>query len=60
MKSIDVLKNCAARGKSLSKGKTYLVPEEVSEDDAKALVKMRRAVPTPDDGGKPASGAGKA
>jgi len=45
MKAITVLNAafCASHGGGLKTGKTYRVPKEVSEADAKALVAMGRA-----------------
>jgi len=40
---IRALFNCGASGESLSKGKTYKVPAEVSEKDARTLIKLKRA-----------------
>jgi len=40
---IMVLFHCGASGQSLSQGKTYKVPAEVSEKDARTLIKLKRA-----------------
>ena len=41
---IMATRNTAASGKHIEAGKAYLVPEEVSEADASALVRMHKAV----------------
>jgi len=49
MKALRILANCFAPGKPLVEGIVYAVPDDVSETDAEALVRMGRAeVATPE------------
>lgn len=41
---IRMLNNCAASGKSLAAGDTYESPQDISDSDAQALIRCRRAV----------------
>ena len=43
MDKIKVIKACGASGESLEAGKTYSVPDQVSEKDAVILVGMGKA-----------------
>lgn len=40
---IEGLRNTSASGTSVEKGEIYDVPKDISDDDAKALVKMKKA-----------------
>lgn len=45
IKFIKVLSGCGASGESLQAQKTYAVPDEVSEKDARLLIQLRKAEP---------------
>lgn len=44
IEKITAIRNTRAGGKALGSGKVYSVPGDVSQADAKTLVKMRKAV----------------
>lgn len=55
IEAIKVLRGCGASGKSLAAGTVYAVPGEVSDEDARILVRMGKAEacarpPPPDTG----------
>ena len=43
MDAIRILRGCGASGQSLSAGRTYTVPGEVSRRDAELLVRLGKA-----------------
>ncbi|MEH6564637.1 MAG: hypothetical protein V7756_04850 [Halopseudomonas sp.] len=61
---IKALRNTSASGKDIEKGKTYTAPKDLSEADAKLLVRIRKAElvepEASDDTGKTKGKGGKA
>jgi len=47
--ALRILSNTRASGQSLTAGRVYRVPEDVSERDAKILLRIRKAETVPDE-----------